>query len=77
MASSQEWLFLVNDLFQSLKGFQRFCGLVNTSVVSSGVKFQSLKGFQRFCGPSAQRIIFRNALFQSLKGFQRFCGLQI
>ena len=37
-------------LFQSLKGFQRFCG-EGDIIDSEGTKtFQSLKGFQRFCG---------------------------
>ena len=36
--------------FQSLKGFQRFCGASLKSRQSLPILFQSLKGFQRFCG---------------------------
>ena len=39
--------------FQSLKGFQRFCGHDDIPMPISGDSqdmFQSLKGFQRFCG---------------------------
>ena len=36
--------------FQSIKGFQRFCGPSFSAPISIGISFQSLKGFQRFCG---------------------------
>ena len=40
------------NVFQSLKGFQRFCGDNNVVNISLNYLFQSLKGFQRFCGIS-------------------------
>ena len=43
-------VIITNLLFQSLKGFQRFCGLQSSLRAYSEVLFQSLKGFQRFCG---------------------------
>ena len=39
-----------STLFQSLKGFQRFCGAARYRNECTIVEFQSLKGFQRFCG---------------------------
>ena len=36
--------------FQSLKGFQRFCGQRSPHNSTARSLFQSLKGFQRFCG---------------------------
>ena len=41
---------IVNTCFQSLKGFQRFCGVRRAIRRSKICIFQSLKGFQRFCG---------------------------
>ena len=41
----------IYPLFQSLKGFQRFCGPHRQRVYLKAIaSFQSLKGFQRFCG---------------------------
>ena len=66
-------LAVVTIQFQSLKGFQRFCGPRLRGDRRPHRKFQSLKGFQRFCGKRLVMITFKIE-FQSLKGFQRFCG---
>ena len=62
--------------FQSLKGFQRFCGEEVKAQRKHKIMFQSLKGFQRFCGSAGISWAFSTTeAFQSLKGFQRFCGV--
>ena len=61
-------------LFQSLKGFQRFCGAIAANKPKPVPMFQSLKGFQRFCGSAMTNNNCNKKRFQSLKGFQRFCG---
>ena len=61
-------------MFQSLKGFQRFCGIVGVisceivPLVSIPKRVSEVLWLRH----EAQKEI--NILFQSLKGFQRFCG---
>ena len=60
--------------FQSLKGFQRFCGAILDFLKEIEDKVSIPKRVSEVLWLSQSFGAIASKLFQSLKGFQRFCG---
>ena len=65
-----------SGMFQSLKGFQRFCGAMQTHITTKSHQTVSIP---KRVSEVLWLAVLRGddkvmAQFQSLKGFQRFCG---